>query len=242
MIGILEAGRKAFEQYKKDIFAGVLYGFAWILLMMLFPMPILGAFIWAYLTPRLLNWYYNKTIGNMKTDYNLTFKVWLVFGLIIHIIPLLVGSLLVLRYLSYLSTLTQMKPISIDEMFVILGEMSRFYEVLLLSLFVALGILIFIVLYTYTLCASVLGKINRIEIKPMKSLYLMVYIIFWFILLEIAFLILFKISAVILKLTSLLGDFSLIIYLLFGSFLTVAYYSFVPPFISLIAANFILSS
>jgi len=215
MVGILEAGRKAFEQYKKDIVSGVLYGLAVFLVGALSLIPILGAFIWAYLGPRIASWYYNKTIGNIKTDYGLAFKAWLIFGLIMHVVFLLglflagvgLGVFLFGGFRGVMSD-----PIG-----------------MLIKLGAAFGIafLVFIVfglLYTYTLYASVLGKINRIEINVKKSVYLFVYLMIWSILLGI--------------IAGILGAIPLV-----GAVLAFTYQIFVMyPLIALVAANFVLSS
>jgi len=217
MIEILEAGRKAFEQYKKDITSGVFYGLATFLVGALSLIPVLGAFIWAYLGPRIANWYYNKTIGNIKTDYSLAFKAWLIYGLISHVV-FLVG----LFYAGIGLGVFLAKGFGF-------GRLVSNFIGILIKLGAVLGILflvfvVFSLLYTYTLYASVLGKISEIKIEPKKSVYLAVYLIVWSILLAI--------------IAGILGAIPFI-----GLVLVFAYQLFfMYPLLVLVAANFVLSS
>ncbi|RIB35633.1 MAG: hypothetical protein BXU00_00840 [Candidatus Nanoclepta minutus] len=216
MIGILEAGRKAFEQYKEDVISGILYGLAMFLVGVLSLIPILGAFIVAYLGPRIANWYYNKTIGNIKTDYSLAFKVWLIYALVLHVV-FLVG--LFFAGTGLIISLTEgFGGFAIDQYIGMFVKLGALLGILLLVLF------IFSILYVYTMYASVLGKISEIKIEPKKSVYLTVYFIVWSILLAII--------AGILGAIPFIGWILVIVYQLF----------FMYPFLALIGANFVLSS
>jgi len=218
MIGILEVGKKSFEQYKKDIFAGILYGLATLLVGALFLIPIVGAFIAAYLVPRIANWYYNKTIGNIKTDYGLAFKVWLIFGLVFHVV-----LLVALFYAGIGLGISLAKGFGfggfvIDKYIGLFAKFGALFAILFLVFFV------FSLLYVYTLYASILGKIDKIKIEPKNSVYLAVYFIVWSILLGII--------AGILGAIPFIGWILVIVYQLF----------FMYPFLALIGANFVLSS
>ncbi|RDD52722.1 hypothetical protein BA065_00380 [Nanoarchaeota archaeon NZ13-N] len=216
MIGILEVGKRSFEQYKKDIFSGILYGLATLLVGALSLIPILGAFIWAYLGPRIANWYYNKTIGNIKTDYSLAFKVWLIAGLVFHLV-----ILVTLFYAGIglgISLAKGFGGFAMDQYIGMFAKLGALLGILLLVFFV------FSLLYVYTLYASVLGKIDKIKIEPKKSVYLTVYFIVWSILLAII--------AGILGAIPFIGWILVIVYQLF----------FMYPLLALIGANFVLSS
>jgi len=213
----LEVAYRSFEQYKKDIIAGILYGLATFLIGALFMIPILGAFVIAFLMPRILNWYYNKTVGNIKTDYDLAFKVWLIYGLIVHVVLIIAIALGV-----GMSNILYM--MSSENYFAAASSLKAMFGLFIVMLLMALAVMIFTILYAYTLYGSVLGKINEIKLYPFKSLILIVYILVWSILLGIV--------AGILALIPFLGRFLALLYQLF----------FLVPIISLIAANYVLSS
>jgi len=217
MVGILEVGKISFEQYKKDIVSGILYGLAALSIGVLFLIPILGAFIWAYLMPKVLNWYYNKTIGNIRMDDNLAFKVWLIYGLIVNILVTLV------MFLFGISKMMQIFLFS-GNYFALVSSFIAMLWSFIAILLIALIVLIFGILYSYTLYASVLGKISEVKLYPGKSLILTTYLFVWSILLGIV--------ATILALIPLLGGPLVFLYNLF----------FFVPIFSLIAANFVLSS
>jgi len=217
MVGLLEVAYQSFNQYKKDIIAGILYGLATLLMGIIFAIPILGAFAIAYLMPRLLNWYYNKTIGNIKTDYDLAFKVWLIFGLVVHVV-LIIAIILGIGMSNMLYLLYS------ENYFAIISNLRAMFELFIIMLLMALAVLIFTVLYAYTLYGSVLGKVNEIKIYPLKSLILVIYILVWSILLGII--------AGILLLIPFIGGFLVLLYEHF----------FLIPILSLIAANYVLSS
>jgi len=217
MVDLLEVAYRSFEQYKKDIIAGILYGLVTPLMIILFLIPVLGAFVIAYLMPRILNWYYNKTIGNINTDYDLAFKVWLIFGLVVHIV-----LIMIIAFGVGMSNILYMM-FSENYSAAVLSFKSMF-GLFIVILLMALAVLIFTILYTYTLYGSVLGRVNKIRIYPLKSFILVVYLLVWIILLGII--------AGILALIPFLGKSLVLLYELF----------FLAPIISLIAANYVLSS
>jgi len=98
------------------------------------------------------------------------------------------------------------------------------YTLFIVMLLIALAVVIFTILYAYTLYGSVLGKVNEIKLYPLKSLILVVYLLVWSILLGII--------AGILALIPFLGRFLVLLYEWF----------FLIPMLSLIAANYVLSS
>jgi len=218
MVGLLEVAYRSFEQYKRDIVAGILYGLVTFLMGILFVIPVLGAFAIAYLMPRIMNWYYNKTIGNIKTDYNLAFKVWLIYGIVVHIF-------LIIAIIFGIGMVNTIKNLLFSgNYFAIISDFRAMMGLFIITLLIALAVLIFTILYAYTLYGSVLGKVNGIKLYPLKSLILVVYLLVWSILLGII--------AVILALIPFLGEFLALLYEWF----------FLVPMMSLIAANYVLSS
>ena len=193
MVGLLESGYKAFSSYKNSIIASILFGLAYLALGVLAVIPILGAFIIAYLMPRLLNWYYNKAIEgeSIKTDYSLTFKVWLVYYLILHIVFisvfLVAGWPIAVRLISH----------SVGGLFAGVGMISNLVVNFLIGVIVLAVIAIILqILFTYTLYGSVLGKVNEFKLYPQKSLRVFVIYIVWAILLGIISALLIKIPYV----------------------------------------------
>jgi len=217
MVGLLEVAYRSFEQYKKDIIAGILYGLATLLIGIVFAIPVLGAFAIAFLMPRIANWYYNKTIGNIKTDYDLAFKVWLIYGLVVHVV-------LIIAIVFGVGMFNMLNLFFSGNYPAAMSSFKAMYGLFIVMLLMALAVLIFTILYAYTLYGSVLGKVNEIKLYPLKSLILIIYILVWSILLGII--------AGILALIPFLGRFLALLYEWF----------FLVPMISLIAANYVLSS
>ncbi|MEM5880208.1 MAG: hypothetical protein QXQ16_02885 [Candidatus Aenigmatarchaeota archaeon] len=198
MVGILEVGKMAFESYRKDIVAAIIFGLVSILVGIISVIPIIGAIIEAYIRPRVLEWYYNKTIGNIKSDHKLTFKIWLVWLLAIHIIFLFFLLILGIR-LSILFTGVTLTTLNL--------AIRDFLIFLLVGSI--LSILVGLIFY-YPAYASILGKINKIEINDRiikNSLILILYAFVWSIILAVIMSILGAIPVV--------GGILALIYILF---------------------------
>jgi len=111
MVGFIEAFLKAFDSYKKHSLESIAFGIAYFLLGIISVIPILGAFIGAYLIPRLLSWFYNKIFGNISVDHKISFRVWLFYLLLTNLIAF---QLLVSSYLFVTSVVGIGSSISIN--------------------------------------------------------------------------------------------------------------------------------
>lgn len=233
MVNILEVGKMAFESYKKDVVASVIFGLISLLIEMvpILIVPIIlgfmigiigvmigiiiGSIIEAYLFPRILEWYYNKTIGNIKSDHKLTFKIWLIRLLVMNIFFLSIFSIGIM-------SLTKI-GFPFTEILITTLNLSNFIIIFLISLI--LWIIVELIFY-YQAYASILGKINKIEINSTiveKSLILIFYVLVWSIILGI-------IGAIIMAIPVV----GVILYLICGRFVFV-------PILNLIIAHKALS-
>jgi len=187
MVGFIEVIRKAFDSYRKHLIESLLFSLVYGLVGVLSVIPVLGAFIGAYLTPRVLNWYYNKVFGNINTDYKLSFRTWLFYLLLINLIALQFIILFVWLFTSipytFMDTMDELSMTNyLMENYDILSAITLF--ITLIPIFVV-QILILQIFLTYTLYAVVLGKINEFKIDVGKSLRVFLYSLGWSLILSV---------------------------------------------------------
>jgi len=193
MVGFVEAFLKAFDSYKKHPLESIVFGIVYFLLGIVMIIPLLGAVIGAYLVPRLLSWFYNKTIGNTNTDYKLSFRVWLFYLLLTNLIAFQLFILLYLLATSMVGIGSSMTitPMGLDVSpysFSVAGTydfvigMTFFILVLFIAVIQSLVLQIFL---TYTLYSVVLGKLNEFKIEVGKSLRVFGYAFGWIIIFSI---------------------------------------------------------
>jgi len=179
MVGFIEVIYKAYESYRKHLIESLLFSLVYGAVGVLTLIPILGAFIGSYLTPRVLGWYYNKVFGNISTDYKLSFRIWLFYLLLTNLIALQFIILLVWLFTSipYTYTMEELDMTSyLMENYDILGAITLF--ITLIPIFIV-QVLILQIFLTYTLYAVVLGKVNEFKIDVGKSLRVFLYSFGW---------------------------------------------------------------
>ncbi|MEM1895566.1 MAG: hypothetical protein QXR54_00025 [Nanopusillaceae archaeon] len=187
MVGILEVGKMAFESYRKDIVAAIIFVLLHILAILVSIIPIIGAVAGAYVFPRVLGWYYNKAIGNINPNYKLSFKIWLIRLLAIHLgILLLFGGALYAVLAGIPNLVGAGGALTIGILVsTILGAIFNIF--LIAIVFLVVLIVLELILY-YQAYAAILGKIDKIEASTRvvkNSIKIIVYLIVWSIILEI---------------------------------------------------------
>jgi len=215
MVGFVEAFCKALDSYKNYPLESMVFGIIYFLLGIIFAIPILGAFIGAYLVPRVLSWYYSKTIGNVNTDYKLSFRVWLFYLLLINLIAFQLISLYLLVNGIYTGT------------YITDSSISFFRGFLLLMLFtlpiVIVQSLVLQIFLTYTLYSVVLGKLSEFKVDVGKSLRVFGYAFGWGIIFAIV-------------------SYALGLIPIFGYYISIFFsVLFVVPIIQLVIANKVIS-
>jgi len=185
MVGFIDVIYKSFDSYKKHPLESILFSLVYGLVSVLSIIPVLGAFIGAYLIPRVLNWYYNKVFGNISTDYKLSFRVWLFYLLLVNLIALQFIILFIWLFtnIPYISVYMAM---GIVEEVDLTNYLAWGYDVLnaiflfiiLIPIFIAQYVILQIFL-TYSLYAVVLGKVNEFKVDVGKSLIVFLYSFGW---------------------------------------------------------------
>ncbi|RDD52723.1 hypothetical protein BA065_00385 [Nanoarchaeota archaeon NZ13-N] len=193
MVGFVEAFLKALDSYKKHPLESIVFSIAYFLLGIVMIIPLLGAVIGAYLIPRLLSWFYNKTIGNTNTDYKLSFRVWLFYLLVTN-------SMIFQLFLSFYLLLTSVSGIGSSMTVTTMGfDMSPYSLSVTESYGFAIGTIFFIItlfiimfqslilqiFLTYSLYSVVLGKLSEFKVDVGKSLRVFGYSFGWGIILGI---------------------------------------------------------
>jgi len=193
MVGFVEAFLKALDSYKKHPLESIVFGIVYFLSGIVMIIPLLGAVIWAYLVPRLLSWFYNKTIGSTNTDYKLSFRAWLFYLLVAN-------SMIFQLFLSFYFLLTSISGIGSSMTVTTMGFDTSPYSLSVAESYgFAIGtiffiITLFIVMFqslilqiflTYSLYSVVLGKLNEFKIDVEKSLKVFGYSFGWSIILGI---------------------------------------------------------
>jgi len=193
MVGFVEAFLKAFDSYKKHPLESIAFSIAYFLLGIIDIIPILGAFIGAYLVPRLLGWFYNKLFGNISIDRKISFRVWLFYLLLTNLIAF---QLFIAFYLLAISIVgiglsMTISPIGFDVSpysFPVVGTYDfvigiAFFILVLFT--VVIQSLVLQIFLTYTLYSVVLGKLNEFKIEVGKSLRVFGYAFGWSIIFSI---------------------------------------------------------
>ncbi|MEM0379652.1 MAG: hypothetical protein QXG71_02755 [Nanopusillaceae archaeon] len=230
MVGILEVGKMAFESYRKNIVAAIIFVLLHILVILVstfliavalegvyislrvlrWTVPIIGAVVVAYVFPRVLGWYYNKAIGNINPNYKLSFKIWLIRLILIHL-----EILLFLHGTDYIISEVIPKAkqgcIYYASMIVlrILDSIYDISSILIAIVLLVVLIALELILY-YPAYAAILGKIDKIEINSTiveRSLILIFYVLVWSIILGII--------GAILRAIPVVGEILSLIYILF---------------------------
>jgi len=229
MVGFIEVIYKAFDSYRKHLVESLLFSLVYGLVGVLSIIPVLGAFIGAYLIPRVLGWYYNKVFGNINTDYRLSFRVWLFYLLLVNLISLQFIILFFWLFTSVSHVVTYMAFGRIEE-FEITRYFTENYDIKSAFILFLISIPIFVaqlvilqIFLTYTLYAVVLGKMNEFKIDVGKSLIVFLYSLGWSFILGL-------VSSII----ELIPVYGIYISLLFSIF-------FIAPIVQLVIAHKVLS-
>jgi len=188
MVGFTEAFLKSLDSYKKYPLESIVFGIGYLFLEVISTIPILGAFIGAYLVPRLLNWFYGKVFGNTSVDYKLSFKAWLFYLLLTNLIvfQLLITFYLPISSVPSTSSSITVSPIGFDTSFYSFSFTQNYSFVsgllllMILTLFnvVIQGIVLQIFLL-YTIYSVILGKLNEFKIDVEKSTKVFGYSFGW---------------------------------------------------------------
>jgi len=179
MVGFVEAFLKALDSYKKHPLESIALGIVYSLLGIITIIPILGAFIGAYLFPRLLSWFYNKVFGNISADHRISFRVWLFYLLLMN---LAVFQLILYFYLLLTSVYNITSRLSAFDIYLITEGYKLISEIIVLVLGIFISIIQLFVLQvfiTYTLYSVVLGRLNEFRIDIGKSLVVFGYAFGW---------------------------------------------------------------
>jgi len=164
---ITESLKISFEVIKKreNIAYALIAGLGYMVLNMIAPIPILGAFLYSYLFPRLTAWFYRKVGININPNYNIAFKALLIPSIIGHIgiiLAIMMFGISILYNILF-GRATRVSFINIFDISLSAG-----------LLFIAILIVATIVniLLLYTIYGSILGKVNQLKIEAGKSLHL----------------------------------------------------------------------
>lgn len=170
MVGLVEAGKLAFKSYRKDLISSILFGLIFIIADILKYIPIVGAFIGACLIPRILRWYYSKTIGNVDLNYKLSFKTWLSYLFIMHLSILIMFTIFLVIEATVSNNVTNNLTIgSLISFFV----STHIIPIILFAVWI---------MFYYPRYASLLGRINEFKINHEtieRSIILIFYSIIW---------------------------------------------------------------
>lgn len=221
-MGVLDISTKSFENYKRDWFAAFIYGIGKMVLIVIFYIPVIGAFLYAWLWPKLLSWYYNRTYGEVKSNNKVAFTSLLIPLLIINIGVILIGVSaygVINKLLSQISYTNTIGYSSLSNYLLTAMSTSTSEYGLVGAVIMLLGLIAYI-FSLYTIYGSILGKVEKMQYNAYQSLRIFGYMIFYGIL--------FISFGFILAASGL--DF--------GNTLSVIYYIwFVTPLMELIVAN-----
>ena len=174
-MGLLEIYKKSIDFVKNHIIESLLYGISfYILWILIFLIPIIGAIIFSYFYPRLSKWYYTKVTGdNINPDYKTSFKSLLIPTILasIGIIFILYGTYYTPVPTGYINLFgsTSYQYVSYNPTLIIIG-----WAIIIISIILS-------ILLLYTFYGSILGKVNKLSIYFEKSLILLAYILLYLI-------------------------------------------------------------
>jgi hypothetical protein len=192
-MGLLETYKKSIDFVKNHIIESLLYGISfYILSILIFLIPIIGAIIFSYFYPRLSKWYYTKVTGdNINPNYKTAFLSLLIPNLLasIGIIYMLygitsvsVGSSASAGYANPFG-LTSYQYISYNPTLIIVE-----WAIIIISMILS-------ILLLYTFYGSILGKVNKFSVYFEKSLILLGYILLYTIIASVILFIIYIIYA-----------------------------------------------
>jgi hypothetical protein len=209
-MGLLETYKKSIDLVKNHIIESLLYGIIfYILWILLFLIPLLGAIIFSYFYPRLTKWYYTKVTGdNINPDYKTAFKSLLIPNLLVSIGITVIFALLISILMNLPLTLTNMLNINNFQQLILTGlSNSHILAYALVDMIVSIILLmvggIAWLLLLYSIYGSILGKVNKLVIDVDKSLILFAY---WLVFYIIAGIILSIIGGIFSLIFPLLGS------------------------------------
>jgi len=181
-MGLLEIYKKSIDLIKNHIIDSLLYGIIfYILWILLFLIPLLGAIIFSYFYPRLTNWYYTKVTGdNINPDYKTAFLSLLIPTLLASIGITIIFALLISILMNLPLTFTNMLNISNFQQLILTGlSNSNILAYALVDMIISIILLmiggIAWLLLLYSIYGSILGKVNKLVIDVDKSLILFAY-------------------------------------------------------------------
>jgi hypothetical protein len=181
-MGLLETYKKSIDLIKNHIIDSLLYGIIfYILWILLFLIPIIGAIIFSYFYPRLTEWYYTKVTGdNINPNYKTSFKSLLIPTLLASIGITIIFALLISILMNLPLTLTNMLNTSNLQQLILTGlSNSHILAYALVDMIISIILLmiggIAWLLLLYSIYGSILGKVNKLVIDVDKSLILFAY-------------------------------------------------------------------
>ncbi|MFP3166844.1 MAG: hypothetical protein RXQ68_00215 [Candidatus Nanopusillus sp.] len=207
---LVETYKKSFNLVKSHIIESIIYGIIFYILQdLLFLLPIIGAFIFSYLYPRLTKWYYTKVTGdNINPDYKTAFLSLLIPNLLASIgITIILAVLVSVLIQSGLSLTNILNISNLNQL--ILMNLSNFSIPSYFLLGIVIGMIIILVsgivwlLLLYSIYGSILGKVNKLSIDFEKSLILFAY---WLVFYIVASIILSIIGGIFSLIFPLLGN------------------------------------
>ena len=214
-MGLLEIYKKSIDFVKNHIIESLLYGISfYILWILIFLIPIIGAIIFSYFYPRLSKWYYTKVTGdNINPDYKTSSKSLLIPTILASIGITIIFALLISILMNLPLTLTNMLNTSNLQQLILTGlSNSHILTYALVDMIVSIILLmiggIAWLLLLYTIYGSILGKVNKLLIDVDKSLILFTY---WLVFYIVAGIILSIISGIFSLIFPLLGSIILAI-------------------------------
>ena len=201
-MGLLEIYKKSIDLIKNHIIDSLLYGIIfYILWILLFLIPLLGAIIFSYFYPRLSKWYYTKVTGdNINPDYKTSSKSLLIPTLLASIGITIIFALLISILMNLPLTLTNMLNTSNLQQLILTGlSNSHILTYALVDMIVSIILLmiggIAWLLLLYSIYGSILGKVNKFSIYFEKSLILLGYILLYTIIASVILFIIYIIYA-----------------------------------------------
>jgi len=146
------------NNWLQALIAGLVYGLVYGLGII----PLVGAFLLAYLLPRVTVWFYRNIGFNVNPNYDVAFKALLIPSIIAHIgiIVLLVSSMRVLSLIYALGDYY--------------GAIDLILKYGLVSTVLSFIAGVAYLLLLYTIYGSIVGKVNQLKIEIGKSIQMFI--------------------------------------------------------------------
>ncbi|BBL45333.1 hypothetical protein MJ1_0159 [Nanobdella aerobiophila] len=162
--------KASFLLYKRNILFGFLYGIIKSLLYIIFSIPIIGTFIYSYLYPRILKYYYEK-LTKEKLDSKLNISFISIF------IPSIIQNILIFSSI-FISSYFYLSILSLDylnnKLVYINSPLNlSFYNFILpvvVSFIIFYGITYIMYIFSMnSFYGSILGKVNKYNLEINNS-------------------------------------------------------------------------